>query len=109
MRDVIKVVLYGVGEIGRSIAKALLESRKYEIVGAIDVREEIVGRDLGEVLRLEEKLDIMVSDRSDEVLGSVDADIVVLATTSYLKQTYPQIIRCLNNSLNPYAFYRETS
>ncbi|HDD56804.1 MAG TPA: dihydrodipicolinate reductase, partial [Nitrososphaeria archaeon] len=47
MRDVIKVVLYGVGEIGRSIAKALLESRKYEIVGAIDVREEIVGRDLG--------------------------------------------------------------
>jgi len=109
MRDVIKVVLYGVGEIGRSIAKALLESRKYEIVGAIDVREEIVGRDLGEVLRLEEKLDIVISDRSDEVLGSVDADIVVLTTTSYLKQTYPQIIRCLNKSLNVISTCEELS
>ncbi|HDJ66156.1 MAG TPA: dihydrodipicolinate reductase [Nitrososphaeria archaeon] len=109
MRDLIKVVLYGIGEIGRSIAKALLERRRYDIVGAIDVRKEIVGRDLGEVLGLKEKLDIMVSDRSGEVLGGVDADIVVLATTSYLKQTYPQIMRCLDHSLNVVSTCEELS
>lgn len=103
-----KTVLYGVGEIGRSIAKALLD-RGHDVVGAIDVREEIVGRDLGEVLGLDEKLNVVVSDRSDEVLGNVDADIVILATTSYLKQTYPQIMECLDHSLNVISTCEELS
>ncbi|RLF97588.1 MAG: dihydrodipicolinate reductase [Thaumarchaeota archaeon] len=109
MRDAIKVILYGVGEIGRSIAKALLKRRRYDVVGAIDVREEIIGRDLGEILGLEERLNVMISDKSTEVLESVDADIVVLATTSYLKQTYPQIMECLDNSLNVISTCEELS
>ena len=48
----VKVVLYGVGAVGSNIAKFLLEKEGVEIVGAIDVAEEKIGKDLGEVLGL---------------------------------------------------------
>lgn len=109
MNDEVRVILYGVGEIGGSIAKNLLKRKGYRIVGAIEIRKDIVGRDLGDVLGLGKGLGVEVSDKSDETLQHLEADIVLLTTGSYLNHTYPQIIQCLKSSLNVISTCEELS
>jgi 4-hydroxy-tetrahydrodipicolinate reductase len=64
------VVLYGVGAIGGSIAKFLLEKDGIEIVGAIDNAKEKVGKDLGEVVLIDKRLGIVISDDSKNTFES---------------------------------------
>jgi len=96
----VKVVLYGVGAVGSNIAKFLLQKEGVEIVGAIDVAEEKVGKDLGEVLGVGKRLGIVVSNDPDAVLSSVKADIMVHSTASFLRQVYSQIAKALEHGIN---------
>jgi len=96
----VKVVLYGVGAMGSRIAKFLLEKEGVEIVGAIDVAEDKVGKDLGEILGLDKQLGILASNDPDAVFSKVKADIMVHATTSFLKQVYPQIVKAVEHGVN---------
>ena len=96
----VRVVLYGVGAMGSRIAKFLLEKEGVEIVGAIDVAEDKVGKDLGEILGLDKQLDVVISNDPDAVFSRVKADIMVHATTSFLKQVYPQIAKALEHRVN---------
>jgi len=96
----VKVVLYGLGAMGSRIAKFLLEKEGVRIVGAIDIAEDKVGKDLGEILSLDKQLGIVVSDDSDAVFSRVNADIMVHATTSFLKQVYSQIAKAIVYGVN---------
>ncbi|MEM2105214.1 MAG: hypothetical protein QXV21_01930 [Candidatus Bathyarchaeia archaeon] len=87
----IRVVLFGVGAVGTLIAKFLLEKDGVEIVGAVDIAKDKVGKDLGEVLGAQKRLGIKISSNVDEALSNVKADLAIHTTTSYLKDTYPQI------------------
>lgn len=87
----VRVILWGLGAMGSGIAKLLCEKRGVSIVGAIAGRPDKRGRDLGEVIGLGRNLGVTVDCDSRRVLGSVEADIVVLATDSFLKNVYPQI------------------
>jgi 4-hydroxy-tetrahydrodipicolinate reductase len=87
----VRVVLYGIGAIGSKIARFLLEKEGVEIVGAIDIAKGKVGKDLGEVLGIGKRLGVVVSNDPEAVFSKACADIVVHATTSYLKDVYPQI------------------
>jgi 4-hydroxy-tetrahydrodipicolinate reductase len=87
----VKVVLYGVGAVGSLIAKFLLEKEGIEIVGAIDIAKDKAGKDLGEVLGLEKKLAIKVLEDANSALLKMKADIAIHTTSSFLKDTYPQI------------------
>jgi len=95
----IRVVLYGVGAVGGLIAKFLLEKEGVEIVGAVDIAKDKVGKDLGEVLGLEKKLGIRISENADIVLLKVKADIAIHATSSFLKDTYPQIASIIKHGV----------
>jgi 4-hydroxy-tetrahydrodipicolinate reductase len=87
----LRVVLYGVGAVGSLIAKFLLEKEGVEIIGAVDIAKDKVGKDLGEVLGIERKLGIKVSADADALFSKVKADIAIHATSSFLKDTFPQI------------------
>jgi 4-hydroxy-tetrahydrodipicolinate reductase len=105
----LRVVLYGVGAIGSRIAKFLLEKNGVEIVGAIDVAKEKVGKDLGHVLGIDKRLGVTVSDDSDVVLSKVNANIVIHSTTSFLKQVYPQIAKIVEHGVNVVSTCEELS
>lgn len=87
----IRVVLYGLGAVGNLIAKFLLKKEGIEIAGAIDIAKDKVGKDLGEVLELGKKLSIFVSNDVEKVMSKACCDVVVHATSSYLKEVYKQI------------------
>ena len=105
----IKVIMYGVGVVGGLIAKSLLNKEGIEIVGAVDVAENKVGRDLGEVLGLERKLGKKISESLDAVLSKTKAEIAIHATSSYLKNTYPQISAIVEHGVNVVSTCEELS
>jgi len=98
MRNV-RIVLYGVGAVGSLIARFLLEKEGVEIVGAVDIAKDKVGKDLGEVLGIQRNLGIMVSEDADTVFSKVEADIAIHATSSFLENTYPQIASIIKHSV----------
>jgi hypothetical protein len=105
----IKAISYGIGAVGGFIAKFLMEKEGIEIVGAVDVAEDKVGKDLGEVLGLRKKVGVKISRNVESVLQKTRADIAVHATSSYLRDTYPQIAGILKQGVNVVSTCEELS
>lgn len=105
----IRALLYGVGAVGSLIAKFLLEKEGLEIVGAVDIAKEKIGKDLGEVLGVKKKLGIKISKVVDSVLLKEKADVAIHTTSSYLKDTYPQIASIIKHGANVISTCEELS
>lgn len=88
----VRFAVYGIGPIGSLIARYGLERSWMELVGAFDIDPLKVGRDVGEVIGLSEKIGVTVQRPSLDILRSVKPDIVLHATGSYLDRIYSQII-----------------
>ena len=96
----IRIILYGVGSIGSQIARLLLRKKGLKIVGAVDASPEKIGRDLGEVIGVEKTLGVSISGDSERLLSSVDADVALHATSSFLKDVYPQLAQLIRHGVN---------
>jgi len=112
--DNVRVAIYGVGAIGMGIARFILGKKGIEIVGAIDISPEKVGKDLGEILGLEEKLGVVVSSDAPSTLSQSKPDVTLHATGSFLDKVYPQIVEIVKAGSNvistcetlAYPYYR---
>ena len=107
--EVARIALYGVGAMGARVAKLLLKKKGVEIVGAVDVDEGKVGKDLGETLDIDKYLGIKVSNNPDNVFSRANADVVIHSTTSFLKQTYSQIALAIKHGANVISTCEELS
>jgi hypothetical protein len=87
----IRVLHFGLGPIGASIAKQIAQRPGFTIVGAIDVDSAKVGRDLSEVAGLEKRLGIKVQSDAAKTLKSAKPHVVVHCTSSSLEQVMPQL------------------
>ena len=95
MRKKIRVVLYGVGPIGASMARLMRGKARLELVGAIDKDPAKAGRDLGEVCGAENApWGVTVSADAAAVLAK-PVDVVVHSTSSYLPDVMDQLLACL--------------
>lgn len=97
------------GAVGSLIANFLLQKKGVEIVGAIDVALEKVGRDLGEALDMDEHLGVVISSNTEEVLLETKPAIVVHATSSYLKDVFPQLAKIVRCGVNVVSTCEELS
>jgi len=109
LMEKIRVVCYGLGAVGTRIAKFLLEKEGIQIVGAIDIAKDKVGKDLGEVLELTKKLGVTVSNDVESVMSKACCDVVVHATSSYLKDVYQQIAPLAKYGVNVISTCEELS
>ena len=91
----IRIVHYGLGGIGSAIARLTTAQRGLEVIGGIDHDPAKVGRDLGDVIGLDRRLDTVVSDNATELLLRTHPDVVIHATTSLFHQVYSQILDCV--------------
>lgn len=73
-----KVILYGLGNVGRVALRMIMEKESLQLVGAIDIDPAKVGKDAGEIFGFG-KTGVIVSDDADAVLA-LDADIVLVYT-----------------------------
>ena len=91
----IRVVQFGVGPIGASIARLMRQKATIEIVGGIDRDPAKVGHDLGEVVGAADApwgVEI-VADAATALEKPVD--VVVHSTSSYLAKVMDQLLECL--------------
>ncbi len=97
--DKIRVVQYGCGKMGRVIMRYLLD-KGAQIVGAIDMDESLVGKDIGEVIGIKRALGVKIKRDPDSVLDNCDADIAILALQSYLTDMHKAILECVTRGIN---------
>lgn len=95
----IKAIVYGVGVMGRAMTRLMVE-KDVDIVGAIDIDPEVVGKDLGEVADLDRSLNVEIREDADHVLSSRDADIGILAIATPMDKMYPHIKKTIENGIN---------
>lgn len=100
----IKIILWGIGTMGTLMAKILAGKEGVELVGTLDSSPGKAGRPLSEITGISGHEKINVSRDTKEVL-SMDADVVLLAVSSFLGETLepvkknnPKWQKCDNHS-----------
>jgi 4-hydroxy-tetrahydrodipicolinate reductase len=97
MENSIGVIQYGLGPIGQAIVRDLARKKDIHIVGALDIDEHKVGKDVGKVAGLDSPLEVKVSSDSKEALSSKAAQLVILSTVSSITGCYRQIEEILES------------
>ena len=83
--------MYGLGPIGAAVARQLASRKGFQIVGAVDIDRAKIGLDLGEVIGLDKKLRVRVTNDVNGAIKAGKPDVAVLCTNSSLKKVMPQI------------------
>lgn len=95
----IKVVQYGCGNIGKQALKYMIEDG-LNVVGAIDVNPDVIGKDIAEIAGLSELTGVIVSDDADKILESTKPDVAVLTLFSDINKIYPFVEKCVKLGIN---------
>ncbi len=96
----IRVVQYGLGPIGCSAVRILLEKTDVTVAGAVDIDPAKVGKDLGEVVGLGRRLGIPVSRDAAAVFRKARPHIVTHTTGSFFRDVYGQLALAAEAGIN---------
>lgn len=96
----IKVIIWGLGSMGKGMAEMLLGKKGVDIVG-------VVGRGAKIGKSMYDFLDVEKGNREDVLLGSYEdvikeksADVVLLCTDSFTKDNFDKIKYCVERKIN---------
>lgn len=107
MRDVIRVLVLGTGQMGSGIARLVLEKQGLQLVGAFGRREERAGMDLGRAIGLGRELGIPVSGELSAVVEQTQPHVAIQATCSRLDDARGEITTLLNHGVNVISIAEE--
>lgn len=93
-----RIVCWGFGAMGRGVAKNIIESGVMKLVGVIDKNPEFIGKDAGDLLGID-ACGVRVRDSVD-VIEETNPDLVVISTSSFVKDVLPQIEYAVKNHAN---------
>ncbi|OJX38055.1 MAG: dihydrodipicolinate reductase [Chloroflexi bacterium 44-23] len=105
----IRVLQWGLGAMGSGMSKLILTKPGLKIVAAVDGRPEYVGKDLGQILGLDETFGVKVTNKPETVLDKAKVDVVIIATTSWLTEQKSDLERILNAGINCISIAEEMS
>ncbi len=107
MEKKIRVMQFGIGVIGRSVTKYLLEKKNLEIVGAIDLNHK--GEDLGELAGIGHKLGVTISNDLYGVLKKSKPQVAIHTTCSSFKKVLPELEALIKGKVNVVSSCEELS
>ena len=114
MERKIRVVQYGVGKMSLYTMRYVYE-KGGEIVGAVDVNPNVIGKDIGEILGTDNKnVKVVSADNAEEMLKQAKPDIVIVTTMSLLNDVKDALMLCAKLGINAIttceeAFFPENS
>ena len=94
------VIIQGLGPIGLRIAEAALNDSFLEVVGAVEINPEMVGKPLSDFVDGAPEVTIRQSVAAARVDSRSDGGILIHCTGSYLDQVSPQIEEALRQDLH---------
>ena len=96
----VKVIVWGLGSMGKGMVELLLTKKGVDIVGAV-ARGEKIGKSMYT------QLDIEKGDRSDVIIGSFEdiitekaADVVLICTDSFTREAFDRIKYVVERKIN---------
>ena len=100
MERKVKVVQFGTGKMAKYTMKYVYE-KGGEVVGAIDINPDVIGKDIGEIMECSNK-GVVVTDLKDAetMLNEVKPDICVVETMSLLKDLEDALMLCAKLGIN---------
>ncbi|PIE76889.1 MAG: hypothetical protein CSA13_02270 [Clostridiales bacterium] len=103
-----KVVQIGCGKMSAYCMRYVLD-RGGEIVGAYDVSEKIVGKDISAVIGSQEKHGVTIEhvDNLDKSLKACTPDIAIITTQSLISSIYPVLEILAQNQVNAVSICEE--
>ncbi len=100
MERKLKVFQYGTGKMSVYTMRYVYE-KGAEIVGAVDLNPDVIGKDIGEIIGAEKK-GVIVADVKDArtVLEETKPDIVIITTMSLLNDVEEALMLCAELGIN---------
>jgi len=96
----VKVVQYGAGKMSVYTMRYVYE-KGGEIVGAVDVNPNVIGKDIGEIMNTESKgVKVVSSEEAEEMLKQTNPDIVVIETMSLIADVEDALMLCAKLGIN---------
>lgn len=109
MANPIRVIQYGLGPIGSAVARLIVKREGLALVGGIDLDQEKIDKDVGEIIGLEYPLGFTVVGKLADVLAHSAADVVMHTTSSYFNLFEQQILEILEAGLDVVSTAEELS
>jgi len=95
-----KVVQYGCGKMSKYTMRYVYE-KGGEIVGALDINPDVIGKDIGSIIECENKGVIVESiDKAREVLESTKPDACIITTMSLFSDIEDAMMLCAELGVN---------
>ena len=100
MERKIRVVQYGCGKMSKYTMRYCFE-KGMEVVGAIDINPDVIGKDIGSIIETENKGVIISSvENAKELLESLKPDICIITTMSLLNDCSEALRLCASLGIN---------
>ena len=81
MRDLIRVLVLGTGQMGSGIARLVLEKQGLQLVGVYGRRRERAGMDVGPAIGLDRELGLALGNDLEALLRQTRPDVAIQAGT----------------------------
>ena len=96
----IRVVQYGTGKMSKFTMRYVYEHGA-EIVGAIDINPNVIGKDIGEIIGCENKGVVVTSvENAESLLSELRPDVVIVTTMSLMKDVEDSLLLCAKLGIN---------
>ena len=96
----VRVVQYGTGKMSVYTMRYVYE-KGGEIVGAIDVNPDVIGKDIGEIMGCEDKgVKVVSLNEAEKMLSETKPDVVIVTTMSLIKDVEEALMLCAKLGLN---------
>ena len=107
MRDAIRVLILGTGQMGSGIARLVLNKQGLQLVGAYARRAERAGMDLGQVIELDRELGIRVGGDLSSVIAQTQPHVAIQATCSRLNDAIDEITALVKHGIHVISIAEE--
>ena len=96
----IKVFQYGTGKMSVYTMRYVYE-KGGEIVGAVDINPDVIGKDIGQIIGGEDKgVIVQDAENAKEILTQTKPDIVIITTMSLLTDLEKPLLLCAELGIN---------
>lgn len=100
MSEKVKVVQYGAGKMSVYTMRYVYE-KGGEIVGAIDVNPDVIGRDIGEIMGTENKgVKVVALEEAEKMMQETKPDIAIVTTMSLFSDVEDALMLCAKLGIN---------
>jgi 4-hydroxy-tetrahydrodipicolinate reductase len=95
----IRVLHVGLGPIGAAVARQIVARKGFQIVGAVDIDPQKIGRDVADVIEAGKTLRVTVSSEFGQTIKATKPTIAVVCTSSSLREVLPQFLEVLKHKV----------